>query len=349
MQKRFFLSALCFLLISACTPAATPRPQATVAPLVLPPTWTPTLAPTAIPTFTNIPTFTAVPAFTPLSTPTNDSIGALSERFQDSLFSPNGQWVARRDPEKLRVVRTDATRVWTLPCELFKECSTVYPVKWSRKGPVLYFAPAPTVGGAPIGISLVTAMGMINVRTGKWQIVLPDSDRYYDLAFSPDEEYLAYTQSSGFQADNPTVTLGVLTTKNQKAQEVILNEAYGGNIVWSPFKSRFVFVVQSLKKGSSVVYYDVDTSVLKYVVEGEQGDVLLSTWNEENNLVMMEERDWLTHSRSYFLLNPFTGDISSVSITATPPESELILTPTATETLSESQLSPTATETPFFP
>src|SRR6266496_6613623 len=109
MQKKFFVSALFILLIYvSCGPAATPRPLATSIPLTLPPTWTPTV-PTFAPTFTDIPTYTAVPAFTPMSTPTKDPLAVLSERFQDSLFSPTGKWVARRDSKKLLMVSTEIT------------------------------------------------------------------------------------------------------------------------------------------------------------------------------------------------------------------------------------------------
>src|ERR1051325_1049634 len=144
MQKKFFVSAFLILLISvSCGPLATPLSQATSVPLTLPPTWTPTV-PSLAPTFTDIPTYTVVPAFTPMSTPTKDPLAVLSGRFQDSLFSPTGKWVARRDQTKLLVLNTEIpTRTWTLPCELFKECSTVYPITWSRNGKFLYFAPAP--------------------------------------------------------------------------------------------------------------------------------------------------------------------------------------------------------------
>lgn len=313
------LCAFALLLLASCGPNVVAQPQATIAPLTLPATWTPSPGPTAVPTFTEFPTYTPVPAFTPLAPPTNDSLKALGERFQDSLFSPDGRWVAYRDPEKLRVVNEDIPRTWTLPCALFKDCTTVYPVRWSRNGRILYFAPAPTVSGAPNGISLVTALGMIDILTGKWDIVLPDSQQHYDFTFSPEEDYLAYTQSSGMDVEKPTVILGLLKTKNNKVQdELKVKEAYGGNIVWSPFKPRLVFVVQTPKKGSSVVYYDMETSTLKYVLTDEQSDIILSAWNDSDNLVVLEEKDWIMFSRSYWLLNPFSGEMSPAYITPTP-------------------------------
>ena len=335
MKKPLFFWILPLLLLASCGPLAASQPPATVAPVTLPPTWTPTAA-TALPTATEFPTFTPVPAIT-FPTPTIDPLAALSEHFQDSLFAPGGKWVARRDPKKLRIVNTeDALRVWTLPCELFKQCSTIYPIRWANSHD-LYFAPAPETGGAPNGMILLAALAKIDVRTGKWDLVLPDSDHPYDFTFSPDEEYLAYAQSSGTEADAPSVTVGVLTLKNQKVQQQFtLDGAYGGNIVWSPFKPRFVFVVQSPGDGSSVGYYDIESNFLKYTLSGERSDFTLFGWDEVTNLVTLEARDWDTNQRSYELLNPFTDELSPLSITATPLEVEI--SPTS---------SPTVTKTPI--
>jgi hypothetical protein len=288
-------------------------------PATLPPTWTPTPGPTAFPTFTDIPTFTAVPAFTPLSPPTPDSVEALHDRFQDSLFSPNGAWVAKRDPEKLLVINTeDRTRYWTLPCDMFKECSTVYPVRWTN-GHTLYFAPAPKTGGAPVGITLLTALARIDVRSGKWDLVLPDSDHHYDFEFSPDETYLAYTQSSGPDAEEPSITMGVLSLiDKQKPQHFFKTDGtYAGNIIWSPFKPRFVFVIQDGANGSGVAYYDMEATLFKLALAIEPRDIILSAWNR-NNLVSLEEKDWATQQRAYRVLNPFSGELEGESITATP-------------------------------
>src|SRR6266496_734031 len=341
MLKFISLWMLILILLISCGPVAAPQPQATSVPLTLPPTWTPTV-PTFAPTFTDIPTYTIVPAFTPMSTPTKNPLAVLSARFQDSLFSPTGKWVARRDQTKLLVVNTEiATRTWTLPCELFKECSTIYPIMWSRNGRFLYFAPAPLSGGAPDGISLLTALAMIDVRTGKWEIVLPDSDRHYDFSFSPDQDYLAYTQSSGADADQPSVTVGAfsLVDRQQFEHHYTIDGVYAGNIIWSPFKPRFVFVITDPAKGAAVGYYDIATTFLKLSLEMAPRDIILTNWGRDN-MVSLEVKDWETQSRFYQLLNPFTGDLIGASITATPSESDLVPTPTP-----ESELTPTAEAT----
>jgi hypothetical protein len=315
MRKLFLLL---FLLLASCGPMITPTPAATITPQPLPATWTPSPQATALPTFTEFPTFTAVPVIK-LASPTNDSLGALRERFQDSLPAPVGQWVANREATKLLVTNTDTNHVWTLPCELFDDCSAVYPVTWTRNGEILYFAPAPTVNSAPSGIVLVTALAMIDIKSGKWQLVLPDSDRYYDFTFSPNDNFIAYTQSSGAQVEDPSVTIGILRIKNKKVEhESTLADMYAGNIVWSPFKFRVVFQTRNTKTGSSVVFYDFDTEVIKYVLQGEDADLYLSNWSDADNTVMLEEKDWRTHSRSYWYLNPFTGELTSTRITATP-------------------------------
>jgi hypothetical protein len=254
-----------------------------------------------------------------MGTPTQDPLGALSERFQNSLFSPNGRWTAYRDPDKLRVVNNDdPLRTWTLPCALFKDCSTVYPVKWSRNGQVLYFAPAPTTGGAPNGLALVSALAMISMRTGKWELLLPDSDRQYDFAFSPEEDYLAYTQSSGSQSDEKTITAGVVSMEDTRIrQEFTLDGVYAGNIIWSPFKPRFVFVTYDPEQGSAVGYYDVETGYHKYALEARPSDILLTDWGPDN-LVSLEKKDWDTNQKTYRILNPFTGELIGDTATATP-------------------------------
>jgi hypothetical protein len=92
----------------------------------------------------------------------------------------------------------------------------------------------------------------------------------------------------------------------------MLNGVYGGNIVWSPFKPRFVFQIQDPENGSSVVYFDIDTTTLKYVLRAEQSDLYMSLWGE-NNLVSLEKKDWMTHLTSHWLLNPFTGELESAA------------------------------------
>ena len=310
MSRKFlFISSLLITLLTACgSPTANSQPPQTSAPLTLPPTWTPSPVATGIPTFTQIPTFTPVPAFTPLAYPTNDALGALLENFQDSLFPPRGYWAAYRESNGLKVVNAETTQVWTLPCELFDECSILFPLNWSRNGQTLYFAPAPSDSGAPAGIYLFSALAMIDVKSGKWEMLLPDSDHYYNFTFSPDEDYVAYTQSSGKLPGDPFVTVGILRLKNKKAQEHKLDGVFAGNIVWSPFKPRFVFQIQDPEKGSSIVYFDIDTNTLKYVLRDEQSDLYISSW-DENNVVSLQKTDWVTHLKSDWLLNPFSGEL----------------------------------------
>ena len=317
MHKRKLTAGIVIIIfLVSCGPAAVSQPP-TFAPATLPPTWTPTL-PTAISTVTEFPTFTPVPAFTPMSTPTRDPLEVLGERFQDSLFSPTGRWVAYRDPEKLRVVNPETTRVWTLPCEMFEECSTVYPVRWTN-GRTLYFGPAPKSGSAPDGISMLTALARIDVRTGKWEMILPDSDRHYDFTFSPDDDFLGYTQSSGTEAEEQSISVGVLSLEDKQwpHQLFTLEGAYAGNIVWSPFKPRFVFVTVDPEMGSGVGYYDIETNFLKYALDVAPRYIIISNWGPDN-LVSLEIKDWDTQQRSYRVLNPFTGELIGESITATP-------------------------------
>lgn len=318
MYKKYFPGLLiAIVLLTACGPTSLPQPTAT--PMDLPPTWTPVPMATGLPTATELPTYTPVPAFTALSTPTRDSVGALSDRFQQSLFSPNGRWTAYQDPDKMRVVNNeDPLRYWTLPCALFEDCSTVYPVKWSRNSQDLYFAPAPTTGGAPEGIVPVSALAKINMRSGEWEYLLPDSDRLYDFSFSPEEDYLAYTQSSGSQAEEQLVTVGIVSLEDtRQRQELNMDGAYAGNIIWSPFKPRFVYLIHDPDQGSAVGYYDIETGFSKIALAMRPADILLSDWGLDN-LVSLEIKDWNTNSRTYRVLNPFTGELIGDTVTATP-------------------------------
>ncbi len=310
LQKKISLGALFVLgVIAACGgQSINLGPTRTPAPLTLPPTWTPNLAATAVPTFTEFPTFTPVPQFTQPAYPTNDSLRQLLEKFPETLSSRNGHWVAYRDPNKIRVVNSGIKRTWTLPCELFKECSILLPIQWSRDGQYLYFAPAPTTNGYPSGVLIFTSLGRINVRSGRWEKLLPDSDHYYDFTISPDEAYLAYTQSTGYLPGDPLIGMGILRLKNNKMeQQFTLSGSFAGNIVWSPYKYRFVFQTQELEKGSSIVYFDMESGVLKYIIRDEPYDFYMSAWGEDN-LVLLQKTAWLNRAKSDWLLNPFTGE-----------------------------------------
>ena len=311
-KSLFIILSLVILLFACASPAANVQPTSTSVPLTLPPTWTPTPERTAIPTLTPIPTFTPVPAFTPLASPTFDAMGALLENFQDSLFPRRGRWAAYREGNGLRVINGETKQVWTLPCELFNECSILFPIEWSHDGRILYFAPAPADSGAPAGIYLFSALAMIEVKTGKWEMLLPDSDHYYNFMFSPKQDYVAYTQSSGTLPGESSVSAGFLRVKNKKGSEHTLDGRFAGNIVWSPFRPRFVFQIQDPGNGTSVVYFDVEANRLKYVIQDEQSDFYLSGWDQDN-LVSLEQRDWKTRLRSNWLLNPFTAEMQRVA------------------------------------
>ena len=318
LRKIFFMGIMLPVLLSACGPSDVPL--STVTPIALPPTWTPPVMATAMPTASEIPTYTPVPAFTPVSTPTRDPLSVLRERFQDSLFSPNGRWTAYRDPDKLRVVNSDdPLRYWTLPCAMFDDCSTVYPVKWSKNSQTLFFAPAPTSGGGtPDGISLVSALATINMRDGKWAPMLEDSKGGYDFAFSPEEDYLAYAEASPADAEERKVTIGVISMEDtRKRQEFKMDGVYAGNIIWSPFKPRFVFLIYDPDKGSAIGYFDVETGFHKYALENIPADLMISDWGPDN-LVSLEKKDWDTKEKTYRILNPFTGELIGDRPAASP-------------------------------
>ena len=96
-----------------------------------------------------------------------------------------------------------------------------------------------------------------------------------------------------------------------------MDDAYAGNIVWSPFKPRFVFQTRD-ESGSSIGYFDMETGFHKYVITDEQSDLLITAWGE-NNLVSVQKTDWTTHLKSDWELNPFSGEqFLAARATATP-------------------------------
>jgi dipeptidyl aminopeptidase/acylaminoacyl peptidase len=213
----------------------------------------------------------------------------------------------------MEVVNQTTGRVWTVPCALFKECSVITPVKWSTDNGTLFFAPEAVIFEAPIGIKLYTAVAKIDMETGAWEKVLEETDRYYDFAVSNDDAYLAYTQPKEKFGDNKSVILSVLNLKNGRETKYSLDGFLGGNFVWSPYTTRFVFQIQDPAGGSSsILYYDVNLDVLKYVIQEEKKDFHILSWGEDN-LVSLRKFSWTDRSFSDWVLNPFTNELSPAS------------------------------------
>jgi len=211
----------------------------------------------------------------------------------------------------MQIVNQDTNKVWTLPCTLFKECIAIAPVKWSSDSSTLFFAPVAPVFESPVGIDLYTAAARIDMESGVWEMVLNETERYYDFAVSNDDEYLAYTQPVGNFGDNNSVVMSVLNLKNGKETKYSLDGFVGGNILWSPYTSRFVFQVQDLAKGSSLLYYDVNADVLRYILKEEKDYFHLVSWGEDN-LVSLSKTAYFDRAQSDWILNPFTNEITPI-------------------------------------
>jgi hypothetical protein len=240
--------------------------------------------------------------------PTQDSISQLLQRFRDTLYSPDSNWIAYRESDEIRVINSQTAKVWTLPCALFDQCDILFPVQWSEDSQFLYVAAATYGIGAPIGISQFTAVGRIDVKSGEWEKLLPESDNYYDFSVSVDNEYLAYTQST----DNNSVLLSILNLQSRKEQRFTLEGRHGGNVIWSPFRPRFVFQLQNPGKGTSIVYFDVDENILRYIVRDEQSDLYIYNWDEKN-LVHFQKAQWADRTISAWVLDPFANELTQIS------------------------------------
>ncbi|MGE5376099.1 MAG: hypothetical protein ACM3XO_13655 [Bacteroidota bacterium] len=254
------------------------------------------------------PTYTAVPPL-PSALPTiPDPFDELRKRSGKTLLSPNGQWSANFNSASMEVVNQTSGRVWTLPCTLFKECSVITPVKWSSDSSTLFFAPEAIVFETPVGIKLYSGVAKIDLKTGAWQKILEETDRYYDFAVSNDDAYLAYTQPAGNFGDNHSVIIRVLNLRNGHEAKYSLDGFVGGNIVWSPYTTRFVFQIQDPGSGSSLLYYDVSSDVLKYILKEEKNDFRILSWGQDN-LVPLQKIAWSDRALSDWILNPFTNEI----------------------------------------
>jgi hypothetical protein len=69
--------------------------------------------------------------------------------------------------------------------------------------------------------------------------------------------------------------------------------------------------------GSIVGYYDIETDFLKHALVLEQTDIRILDWGQDN-LVSIEVIDRTTNSRTYRVLNPFSGELIGGPINATP-------------------------------
>lgn len=241
----------------------------------------------------------------------SDPIRELKDLSESALVSPNGQWSAGFDSGSMQIVNQDTNKVWTLPCTLFKECIAIAPVKWPSDSSTLFFAPVAPVFESPVGIDLYTAAARIDMESGVWEMVLNETERYYDFAVSNDDEYLAYTQPVGNFGDNNSVVMSVMNLKNGKETKYSLDGFVGGNILWSPYTSRFVFQIQDPAKGSSLLYYDVDADVLRYILKEEKDYFHLVSWGEDN-LVSLSKTAYFDRAQSDWILNPFTNEITPI-------------------------------------
>jgi hypothetical protein len=326
MKNEIPFSVLFILLLVGCTKSsdapAFVSPQE-ITPFTLPPTWTPTITntplssatPIVVETFTPVPPITTIPQYTQTANP--DDVWAN----YIAIPSPGGEWTAYFNVLEIKVVSAATGKMWTLPCALFERCQYILPIKWSQNGDVLFFGASSYLGGVPQAttISSYSTAGKINVTTGKWERLFPDPTGYFDFSISADDTYVAYTRSvQNAQFDSLSVLLTILNLKNHQQQSYTLDTGFGGNIVWSPHKNRFVFQIYDSAKGSSIAYYDTEAEVLRYILKERRSVFSIQSWREDN-LVLIQETDWEKQGTSLLYLNPFTNEFSLVSTaTATP-------------------------------
>jgi len=323
-DKILFVSLL-IILLGCSVPQNSPSrlPTQEITPFKLPPTWTPTTTitprPSATPftveTFTPVPPITAIPQYTQTANP--DDLWAN----YIALPSASGKWTAYFNINEIKVVNAATGKIWTLPCELFDRCQYILPLKWSQSEELLFFGASSYLAGVPQAttISFYSTAGKINVITGKWERLFPDPEGYFDFSISADDTYVAFTQLVQDELSDPlSVILTILNLKNHQQQSYSLGNGVGGNIVWSPYKARFIFQILDVNRGSSIVYYDADVDVLRYIVKEKKVLFSIQSWLEDN-LVLIQEKDWQDQNPSLWYLNPFTNEFfAAPTATVTP-------------------------------
>jgi hypothetical protein len=320
MRRNLFFGMFCLLFVISCS--IVPRQPVsfpTSTPFRLPPTWTPKPTQTDSLKATEAvwPTFTAVPPITLNANFSNTPQSKWANYIP--LVAPNGDWTAYYNLNEIRIVKGEDS-IWTLPCTLFERCIYIMATQWSMDSKYLYFGASDYMGGISGGddIPLFSTAGRINVRTGKWERLFRDPNFYFDFAVSPDGDYVAFVEPIfSDQGDNREVLLHVMDFGTRQTKDYSADGSEGGNIVWSPYKPRFVFVTRDPYKGSYIVYFDVTSEVMRYVYR-EGTDILsIDSWLE-NNLVLIHKTKQSGKTPSPLYINPFTGESVPISPTPTP-------------------------------
>jgi hypothetical protein len=162
----------------------------------------------------------------------------------NDLWTPGGVDFGTRYTQ---IIKTDLSQTWTIQHNTFdyskidRPDALLSPYHWSTDGKYLYLYPQYYPGGSgfPQSAFLYAHVGSlyrINLETGEFTLFLK-ADQYVDLAFSPNDQFLAYSER-----ERPDV-IHIRNMETENDLQIKLNEDVlaSGAFIWYSDSTKVIF------------------------------------------------------------------------------------------------------------